>query len=108
MEKFYKMCGDVSARLEAMQSQSPPEDIESQFAAVEEINAFMRERIDYAFGEGASQIAFGDVVSYDFDIYSQFIDGVKPFIEPVRAAKVAAYIPQTKKTPKRNGHTRKK
>jgi hypothetical protein len=101
MEKFYKICGEISSKLEEIQNTDAAPDIEKQFAIVQEVNAFVREKIDYAFGAGTSQKAFGDTVSYDFDMYSQFIDGIKPFIEPVRVAKVTAYLPTTQKPARR-------
>jgi hypothetical protein len=68
----------------------------------------MREQIDYAFGAGSSQIVFGDTVSYDFGIYSQFLDGIKPLIEPARRSALGKYIPPAEKPAKGTGKPRKR
>ncbi|RPJ29444.1 MAG: hypothetical protein EHM33_00935 [Chloroflexi bacterium] len=107
MERFYKAFGDITNKLESHRTDEAP-DIEKQFELIKGINAFMRERIDYAFGAGASQIAFGDVVSYDFGIYIQFIDQINKIIEPARASALNKYIPTSQKPPRRTRKPRKR
>ena len=70
---------------------------------------YMRGRLDYVFGEGTSAIAFGD--SLRFDVFSQFLEGITPFIESAliehneankaRDAKIEKYVTRKPK-PKRN------
>jgi hypothetical protein len=102
MERFYKICQDIALKMAEYQKQGQPEGIEFQFTILQEANTFMRERIDYAFGVGTSYKCFEDTVSYDFGMYSQFIDGIKSFIEPVRAEKIKQYLPTA------NGNGKKK
>jgi len=56
-----------------------------------ELNEYIRGKIDDIFGAGTSQIVFGDFMSFDFVVYKQFLDGIMPFFQSARGAKVAQY-----------------
>lgn len=99
MERFYLAFQNITRKLDTYKTDEAPE-VEQQFAIIKEVNAYMREQIDYAFGAGTSDIVFGATVSYDFGIYSQFLDGIKPIIEPARKSALSKYIPPSQKPAK--------
>ena len=114
IQRLYVLQRDIKGKLEQFENENSQllnehtdENFEKRFSLINDINNFIRERIDNTFGSGTSQIVFGDVVSYDFDIYLQFIDGVIPFIQPVRAHKVNKHISPVKKPSKGAGPKRK-
>ena len=70
--------------------------MEEQLTLVRSACGFIRDRIDNVFGAGTSQNAFGDTLS--LDVFSQFFDGIGPYIKTERSAKVNKY---TNKRPPR-------
>lgn len=96
-ERFYSLVRDFDAkqadylaRAEAIQT----DDVESGLALLHEICDYMRGQIDFLFGEGSSQAAFGEALS--LDAIGQFLEGITPFIQFARAEKLAKYSPQKK------------
>lgn len=62
---------------------------------------YIRSEIDKLFGNGTSQMVFGD--SMVLESFQQFFSGVLPHIEKERKEKVDGYIkPKFEKSPKRN------
>lgn len=58
----------------------------------------MRGQIDYVFGAGTSQTAFGD--TRNLEVFKQFFDGIAPFFTKERNEKIAKYT--TPASAKRN------
>lgn len=56
---------------------------------IRELCEWSREKIDQVFGEGTSQMAFGDAVN--IDMFTQFFEGITPFIEQARGEKTQQY-----------------
>lgn len=111
-EKFYALVGEFESKLaeyqtrsEAIESQTEldnnqlPVNMEDRLALLREACTFIRERIDHLFGTGTSQIAFGDTLS--LDIFTQFFEGITPFIQAVRTEKIAQYSVKGQRTGKR-------
>lgn len=66
-----------------------PTNIEAGIKFMVDTANFMRDRIDHVFGEGASQKAFGE--SRDIEMIVQFFEGMTPFVQDARNAKMAKY-----------------
>lgn len=66
-----------------------PTNVSEGLAFIREICDFMRNRIDYVFGAGTSQKAFGD--SYNIESIVQFFDGMTPFVQKARSEKLLKY-----------------
>jgi hypothetical protein len=81
-------------------------EMDEKIALLREVCEFMREQIDLVFGEETSQKVFGDAMT--LNMFAQFIDGINPFISPVREKKVAKYISPEKKAPTKKKATAKK
>ena len=110
-EKFYKIFDEFKttlteyqARYDALEKDSDdaPVDTEAGLRLIHDTCVYVREKIDYVFGAGTSQIVFGDVLK--MDIFYQFFDGVLPFIKAARNEKLASYLVHPKK---RKPRTRK-
>lgn len=107
VEKFYLVYSEIQAKQEDLITRNeaidttPGEDglpagFKEQIALINETCAYMREKIDYLFGEGTSQTAFGNVMN--MEAIAQFLEGVMPLIVGDRTEKVAKYA--AKKTTK--------
>lgn len=72
-----------------------PENFDSHIALMRELIQYVRDGIDSVFGAGTSQTAFGDV--YSFTALESFFEGVTPYIEKVRKAKIDAHLAKRKK-----------
>lgn len=101
-EKFYGLIGEFETRLTEYQNRSEamdavteldanelPVNMDERIALLRETCTFIRERIDYLFGAGTSQKAFGDALNFNAII--QFFNGIMPFVQSVRKEKVAKY-----------------
>lgn len=66
-----------------------PVNAPAQLSLLRESCEFIRGQIDYVFGEGTSQIAFGEANS--IDMFGQFFEGISPFIHTVRASKISKH-----------------
>jgi hypothetical protein len=77
-----------------------PETIAPAVEPLREMNNFMREQIDAIFGAGTSKNIFGDTVFRNPAVYVQLIDGIRDYVNPVRAKKVGQYMPPAKKKSK--------
>jgi hypothetical protein len=107
MEKLTVLLGELQSKQEEMKAR------EAEFESVQELDAngipvnakarlafmretcqYMRAQIDDLFGEGTSQIVFGNTLN--LDLFGQFFEGITPFIKVARAAKLEKYAPQHK------------
>lgn len=118
-ERFYKAIADFEAKLADYQKRAQdleaesgedangiPTNTEARIALLRDTCQFMRDKIDSVFGAGTSQTTFGDALS--LDMFNQFFDGITPYFSKARAAKVAQYIPQSRKPVNRTGRKSKR
>jgi len=61
-------------------------------ALLRDICIYMREKVDYLFGAGTSQKAFGDAL--EIELFEQFFNGVAPFIQKARSERLKKYTAQ--------------
>jgi len=110
-EKFYHLVGNFHLQLgefqkraeeldadKSLDENSIPFNIQAKFDLIKETCDYVRKEIDVVFGEGTSQIVFGDVMN--LEIFPQFFEGISPFFKEARKEKVEKYIPHAQK-PKR-------
>jgi hypothetical protein len=101
-ERFYNLIAEFKKALTEYKSRGADLDAENKtdedkipvnagdrIALQVEICQFMREKVDYLFGAGTSQKAFGDAM--EIEAFEQFFDGITPFIQSARAEKIAKY-----------------
>lgn len=71
-----------------------PLEIEKVMREYEEINMWLREKIDLLLGEGVAQKIYGDTVytGERVDVYIQLFDGLFTLAAPARGSKVKPYI----------------
>jgi hypothetical protein len=106
-EKFYRMLGEAERKSAEYQRRAEeldasnetddnglPVNIEKRLAFLRETCDTLRQMIDDVFGAGTSQTAFGDAM--DLDAFGQFLNGISPYFQKDRAAKMAAYLPSQK------------
>jgi hypothetical protein len=72
-----------------------PVNLDARLKLMRDVCEFIRERIDHIFGAGTSQKVFGSALS--LDMFTQFFEGITPFIKRDRLAKVAKYQKQPRK-----------
>jgi hypothetical protein len=70
-----------------------PVNMKEKLALMLDICYFMRGQMDSVFGVGTSQKVFGDANT--LDMFTQFFDGITPFIQKNRAEKMAKYTAAT-------------
>ena len=87
--------GEYNTKLEEIQkdisinSFGVPNALKKEVALSAEICAYLREQVDMVFGEGTSQIAFGDMkVPAKF---GEFFDGIAPHITAARSKATKKY-----------------
>lgn len=86
---------------EVSESEKPKAEQDSALLQMtKQFHVVMREKIDYLLGPGTSEMAFGEL--YTFRAVESFLNGLSSLIVPVRAEKVAKYLPPT------NGHKKPK
>jgi hypothetical protein len=102
-ERFYKLLADFKIKIDEYKARADeldrenigdisglPSNLPEGLAMMHEICDYMRGQIDYLFGAGTSQKAFGDV--YNLSVFDQFFRGLGPFIQTARADKIAQYV----------------
>ena len=67
-----------------------PHNMKERLALMLEICLFMREQVDMVFGAGTSQKIFGDANT--LEMFTQFFEGIAPYIQKNREEKMAKYI----------------
>lgn len=95
-EKFYQLIGEFETKSVSFtrRAEEVKDDPQAQIKLLGETCAFFKDRIDYLFGAGTSAVAFGDANA--LDMFSQFFDGLTPFIRGARAQKITQYMPVVK------------
>lgn len=93
-EKEYQERAKALEQNKEVDSYGIPKNMKEGLALLKEICEFMRGRIDYVFGEGTSQLVFGE--AYTLDIFEQFFNGITPFIQQARTGKVEKYTGKRK------------
>jgi hypothetical protein len=91
-EKFYQLIGEFKAKIDELTEKSKELEKNTQvdenglfvntgdrIAFVRETCEYLREKIDHLFGDGTSQIAFGDSLS--LELFPQFFEGIMPFVK---------------------------
>lgn len=66
-----------------------PKNVGEGLDLIKEICEYLRGRIDYVFGKGTSQKAFGSANT--LNMFEQFLDGITPYIQNARTGKVEKY-----------------
>jgi hypothetical protein len=100
VEKFYQVYSDIQEKQEELTTRAKaiddtpgddglPKGFNEQIALINETCVYMREKIDYLFGEGASQTVFGKV--NNLDAIAQFLEGIMPLVMEERSQKVSKY-----------------
>ena len=67
-----------------------PLNMKEKLALMLDICTFMRGQVDMVFGVGTSQKIFGNANT--LDMFTQFFDGITPYIQKNREEKMAKYI----------------
>lgn len=101
-ERFYKVVSELDAKTveyNLKAQQLPDTTDEKSIALLKETCQYMRDRIDYVFGADTSQKAFGDALV--LDVFSQFFEGITPYIQHARTDKVAKYLPPANHKPRK-------
>ncbi len=101
-EKFYVLLGKLKEKLEEFKKRSEqldlvtakddlgaPINFQERLQVINDACAYMKSEIDVLFGTGTSMTVFGS--STQIEMFEQFLNGLLPFFEEVRAAKVATY-----------------
>jgi hypothetical protein len=107
VEKFYQTFSEVQEKQSELIAKADalgtdldenglPVNVQEQLALMNETCSYMRDKIDYLFGEGTSQKAFGSVMN--LEAIAQFFEGILPLVIEDRSEKVAKYT--RKKTTK--------
>ena len=107
-EKFYALLSELEKKITEYQERGTqldrengqdqhglPMNLSARVAFMRESCEYIRGQIDYLFGVGTSKLVFGDAMS--LDMFTQFFQGVTPFIQTSRTEKVSKYIPQAGK-----------
>ncbi len=94
-EKEYKAREVELDKNKEVNSYGMPVNLKEKLELLKETCGYMREKIDTVFGEGTSQKVFGNANT--LDMFEQFFEGVTPYIEKVRGAKINKYTKNNKK-----------
>jgi len=101
-ERFYSLIGEFKdtekgfmARAEALDAVTEidefglPVNAGERIKLIRDLCEWSRDKIDQVFGVGTSQAAFGDAV--ELEMFTQFFEGITPFIEQARGEKTQQY-----------------
>jgi len=106
VERFYRLVGHLETKVQEYELKYADLVRESDVTTgiannmpelidlVLEVCKDLRGEIDLVFGEGTSQIAFGDTMNPD--MFSQLIDGLIPYVQDTRTQIVQRYMPPPK------------
>lgn len=109
-ERFYSLIGEFENKMAEYQKRSEvidankevdahdiPVNLGDRLTLMRDACEFIRERIDHLFGADTSQKVFGDALG--LDMFTQFFQGITPFIQSARADKVVKYqkVPHKKR-----------
>jgi hypothetical protein len=101
-ERFYSLISEFEGKLAEFKARSEaidantevdindiPVNLQDRLDLMRDACIYIRERIDHLFGDGTSQKVFGDVLN--LDCFTQFFEGITPFIQTARSEKLAKY-----------------
>jgi hypothetical protein len=101
-EKFYSLISEFETKMVEYQARSDeieankgldthdiPVNFEARITLMRDVCEFIRERIDHLFGVDTSQKVFGNALT--LEMFTQFFEGITPFIRKARTEKVAKY-----------------
>ncbi len=102
VERFYRLIQDFESKQADYQARAEeidrsnqvgedgvPVNVQDRLAFMREVCSYMREKIDYLFGAGTSQMVFGD--AFSLEMIGQLFDGLTPFIQQARREKLVKY-----------------
>jgi hypothetical protein len=102
MQNFEAKQRDYQARAEALDAETGvdenglPVNLADRIAFMRDVCEYMHAQIDTLFGAETSLKVFEGAL--DLDLIAQFFEGVTPFVQSARAAKIEQYSkPSTKK-----------
>lgn len=108
-ERFYAMYGRFgekekeferrATKLNAANKDNPENTFGEELSFLKETCEYLLGEIDGLFGAGTSKKLFGE--TYSLEAIGAFFQGVVPYIQSVRAQKVAQYVPAPPGTTKR-------
>lgn len=87
--EYLQRSKDLDKQAGELDENGLPANIQNGIAFLREACEYMREKIDYLFGPGTSQKAFGDALS--LDMITQFFDGMTPYVEKARNERLVKY-----------------
>lgn len=106
-EGFYKLLhefeakqGEYQARADALDADTTTDDhdlpanMPDRFVFMRDVCEFMHAQIDALFGDGTSLAVFQG--SHNIDAITQFFEGITPFVERERQARVKKYSRQSR------------
>lgn len=67
-----------------------PVNTAKRIALTRSVCTYLRSKVDELFGEGTSDAAFGKANT--LDMFTQFFEGITPYIEVARSKKVSKYL----------------
>lgn len=94
LKKYEERAKEIDAVTEVDENQVPV-NMQERFDLLKEVCNYFKSETDKVFGEGTSNKVFGDTV--DLDMFTQFYDGISPFINKARTEAVKKYIPPVQK-----------
>jgi hypothetical protein len=100
-ERFYRIVADFEVKLKEYETgyseistetdeHGVPVHADDHLNLLRETCTYIKEKIDYVFGSGTSEIVFGSALV--LDMFPQFFDGIKPFIQSARSEKIVKYL----------------
>lgn len=102
VEKFYQVVNEFDEKLASFQARASvldedkstdenglPANVAARIAFLHEVCQFANGKIDFLFGEGTARKLFNGVES--LDMIEQFFNGLTPFVQKAREAKVGKY-----------------
>jgi hypothetical protein len=95
IKEFEDKLAEFKTRSEAIDANTEvdineiPVNLQDRLILMREACTFIRVKIDSLFGEGTSQKVFGDTLN--LDCFTQFFEGITPFIQTARSEKLAKY-----------------
>ena len=87
-KEYTRKAGELEAE-NAKDENGIPANMRKRLALMREICEAMRRRIDEVFGEGTSQICFGDAL--DMDAIWDFVEGVSPYLDEAHQERIKKY-----------------
>jgi hypothetical protein len=97
IDEFTKKSNDLDKDKEVDEA-GIPKNMSRRIGLLKEACIYIRGQIDSVFGEGVSQMLFGDTLS--IEAHTQFFEGIVQHIKQARSRKVAKY----QKTPDGKNH----